>query len=244
MHADHCLGEFTRIQAVSELPLSNAAGRESTIQFAPGEPTPCDHTVFLFDYTSNVLHIDEHPHGVTHTGFARYIQAVGELDHVAATPIIGMDAMIRFERQQIFSRITISLAGMDNAQNLRNLGFDQNEILALTALFQAPKLKLELGIRSRKRDPEGLARVRETVRNLLNLPREQLKKLVVNGREEGATEDFPVDLIKGRIKYETEVELEQGRIADAQRYRAVREAWTRNSDELRRRFNPAPDQQI
>jgi len=241
---DHCIGEFTRIQLVNELPLSNAAGREATIQFAPGEPAPCDHTVFLFDYLSNVLHIDEHRNGVTHAGFARYIQSVGELNAVIATPIIGIDAMVRFQRKDTFSKITIGLAGMDNATHLRNLGFNQTEILALTELFQAPKLKLELSISSRKHDPEGLARVKETVMTLLNLPPRQLKKLVVEGREEGEDEDFPVDLIRGRIKFETEVELDQGRIADAQRYRAVREAWIENRDELRERFNPASDQPI
>jgi|ERR1017187_6892014 hypothetical protein len=243
LQQDHCIGEFTRIQAVNQLPLSNAAGREGTIQFAPGEPTPCDHAVFLFDCLSNVLHIDEHPHGATHSGFARYIQAVGELNAVTASPIIGLDAMLKFQRQQTFSKITVSLAGMDHADHLRNLGFNQKEILALTALFRAPKLKMELGITSRKQDPEGLARIRETVTSLLALPAKQLKKLVVEGREEGEVEDFPVDLIKGRVKYETEVELEEGRIGDAQRYRAVREAWTRNRDELRQRFSPAPNQQ-
>lgn len=241
IQADHCIGEFTRIRAVNELPLSNAAGREDVLRFEPGEPAPCDHTVFLFDYLSNVLHIDEHPHGVTHAGFARYIQAVGELASVVATAIISQDAMRRFGRQETFSKITVSLAGMDNAAHMRNLGFNQTEILALTELFQAPKLKLELSITSRRRDPDGLARVRETVLNLLNLPSRQLKKLVVEGREEIAGDDFPVDLIKGRIKYETEVESDQGRIADAERYRAVREAWSRNRDELRERFNPAPD---
>jgi hypothetical protein len=242
LQPEYCEGEFTRIQLVDEMPLSNTAGRESVLQFAPGDPQPCDHTVFLFDYLSNVLHIDEHRGAVTHSGFARYIQAVGELQGVLATAIISQDAMIRFARQENFSKITVSLAGMDDAGYLRNLGFNQETILALTNLFHAPKLKLEMSISSRRRDPEGLGRIRETVTALLNLPSKQLKKLIVEGREDGGAEDFPVDLIKGRIKYETEVNLEEGRIADAQRYRAVREAWTRNRDELRQRFRPDPNQ--
>ena len=53
---DYCWGEFTRIKVLSEMPLSNAAGKEDTLKFAPGDPTPCDHTAFLFDYESSVLH--------------------------------------------------------------------------------------------------------------------------------------------------------------------------------------------
>lgn len=237
---DHCSGEFTRIQVVAELPLSNAAGQEDTLRFNPGDPTPCDHTAFLFDYMSNVLHIDEHASGVTHAAFARYIQAVGELQSVVATPIIALDEMIKFERQQTFSKITVSLAGMDNAEYLRNLGFDQPQIMALTQFLRAPKLKLEAKITSRRRDPEGLDRVRETVNALLRLPRKQLKKLIVEGHEDGGA-DFPVDFIKGRIKYE--VNLGEGPIADADRHRTVREAWMQNRDALRNRFRPDANQQ-
>ena len=243
LQQDHCSGEFTRIRLVNELPLSNAAGREDTLHFGPDDPTPCDHTAFLFDYESNVLHVDEHQGGVTHAAFGRYIQAVGELQSVVATPILKMDEMIKFQRQQTFSRITVSLAGMDDAEHLRNLGFNQEQIMALTDFLSAPKLKLEARITSRRRDPEGLSRIRETVNALLNLPSRQLKKLIVEGREEGAEEDFPVDLIKGRIKYEVEVNLDQGGIADADRHRAVREAWIRNRDELRARFRPEANQQ-
>jgi hypothetical protein len=243
LQQDHCSGEFTRIQVVNELALSNAAGREDTLRFGPGDPTPCDHTPFLFDYMSNVLHIDEHYGSVTHAAFARYVQAVGECHSVAALPIISLDAMTKYARQQTFSRITVSLAGMDNAEYLRNLGFNQRQILDLTDFLQAPKLKLEASITSRKHDPEGLNRIRETVEALLSLPSKQLKKLIVEGREEDGTEDFPVDLIKSRIKYELQVNLEQGGIADADRHRAVREAWIRNRDELRNRFRPEANQQ-
>src|ERR1700681_1256064 len=76
LRQDHCFGQFTRIQLVGELALSNTAGRENTIRFGPGDPTPCNHTAFLFDFQSNVLHIDEHQGAVTHAAFARYIQAV------------------------------------------------------------------------------------------------------------------------------------------------------------------------
>lgn len=241
LNPDHCTGEFTRIQVLNELPLSNTAGREDTLRFGPDDPTPCNHTVFLFDYMSNVLHIDEHYGSVTHAAFARYIQAVGELRSVSATPIIGIDAMIKYHRQETFSKITVSLAGMDNAEYLRGLGFNQTQILALTDFLSAPKLKLEASITSRRQDPEGLGRVRETVEALLHLPPKQLKKLVVEGREKDGTDDFPVDLIKGRMKYEIELELDQGGISDADRYRAVREAWTRNRDELRERFRPEPN---
>lgn len=239
---DHCAGEFTRIQIVNQLQLSNTAGQEKILKFEPGDPTPCDHTAFLFDYASNVLHIDEHYGGVTHAAFARYVGAVGELQSVAATAIISLDAMIKYARQKTFSKITVSLAGMDNAEHLRNLGFNQQQIIALTDFLSAPKLKLEASITSRKRDPDGLNRIKETVAALLSLPSKQLKKLVVEGREEGGSEDFPVDLIKGRLKYELEVNLEKGGIADADRHRAVREAWTRNRDELRNRFKPEPSQ--
>jgi hypothetical protein len=190
---------------------------------------------------SNVLHIDEHSGGVTHAAFARYVQAVGEVRAVSALPIFRLDAMIKYARQQTFSKITVSLAGMDNAEHLRNLGFNQEQIMGLTEFLSAPKLKLEASITSRRQDPEGLNRIRETVTALLNLPPTQLKKLVVEGREEDGTEDFPVDLIKGRIKYE--LNLEQGGIADADRHRAVREAWIQNRDELRNRFRPEPNQQ-
>jgi hypothetical protein len=242
LQEDHCSGEFTRIQLVTELPLSNSAGREATLTFGPDDPTPCDHTAFLFDYTSNVLHIDEHQGHVTHAAFARWVQVVGELEAVAASPIISLDAMMKYERQQTFSKITVSLAGMDNAEYLRSLGFNQQQILSLTDFLSAPKLKLEASITSRKRDPEGLNRIRETVAALLSLPSKQLKKLVVEGREEDGTKDFPVDLIKGRMKHEEEVNSEQGGIADADRHRAVREAWIRNRDELRRRFTAQPTQ--
>jgi len=236
------IGEFTRIHKIDTLPLTHPSGQERVLEFGPDDPHPSEHTVFLFDPQSNVLHIDEHAGAVTHAGFARYIQAVEQLRSVSATPIIGADAMMRFARQENFSRITVSLAGMDNAEYLRSLGFNQEELLRLIDLFNAPKVKLEMSIASRKHDPEGLARVRETVGALLNLPSKQLKKLVVEGREQGGSEDFPVDLIKGRVKYIKEVELDQGRIADADRYRAVREAWERNRDELRGRFTAAPEQ--
>jgi hypothetical protein len=241
LQQDYCFGEFTRIRVLNELALSNAAGQENVLHFNPGDPTPCDHTPFLFDYLSNVLHLDEHASGVTHSAFARYVQTVGELQSVIATPIINLDEMIKFERQQTFSKITVSLAGMDNAEHLRHLGFDQQQIMALTQFLAAPKLKIEAKITSRKRDPEGLDRIRETVTALLRLPPKQLKKLVVEGREDGG-DDFPVDLIKGRIKYEVDVDLNQGGIADAERHRAVREAWIRNRDELRNRFRPNPNQ--
>ena len=238
---DHCTGEFTRIQIMNELSLSNVAGREATLTFGPDDPTPCDHTAFLFDYPSNVLFIDEHSGGVTHAAFARYIQSVGELRSVTATPIMTMDAMIQYARQQTFSKITVSLAGMDRADYLRNLGFDQPQILALTDFLQAPKLKLEASITSRRKDPEGLNRIRETVTALLRLPPKQLKKLIIEGREEGGTVDFPVDLIKNRMKYE--VNLGEGPIADASRHRTVRDAWIAHRDELRNRFRPEPNQQ-
>jgi hypothetical protein len=150
-----------------------------------------------------------------------------------------MDALIQFEKQKTFSKITVSLAGMENAEYLRNLGFNQQQILGLTEFLHAPKLKLEARITSRKRDPDGLNRIRETVSALLTLPKKQLKKLVVEGREEGGEEDFPVDLIKGRIKYEVNSNQE---ITDADRHRAVREAWVANRDELRGRFRPEADQ--
>jgi hypothetical protein len=133
---------------------------------------------------------------------------------------------------------------MDNAEYLRNLGFNQQQILDLTDFLSAPKLKFEASITSRRRDPQGLNRIWETVQALLRLPPKQLKKLVVEGRGEGEEEDFPVDLIKGRIRYSLEVNLDQrGGIADADRYRAVREAWTTNRDELRGRWRPEPNQQ-
>jgi hypothetical protein len=243
LQQDHCSGQFTRIQLLGELALSNTAGRENTIRFGPGDPTPCNHTAFLFDFRSNVLHIDEHQGAVTHAAFARYVQAVGELRSAVATPIISLDAMTKYNRQRTFSKITVNLAGMDNAEYLRNLGFNQQQILSLTDFLSAPKLKLEASITSRKKDPEGLNRIRETVSALLSLPPKQLKKLVVEGREEDGTADFPVDLIKGRMKYELEVNLDQGGIADADRSRAVREAWIRNRDELRNRFRPEANQQ-
>lgn len=235
---DHVFGEFTRIQVLNELALSNTAGLEDTLRFSPGDPTPCDHTAFLFDYLSNVLHIDEHAGCVTHAAFARYVQSVGEVQSVSATPIVSIEEMIKYERQQTFSKITVSLAGMDNADLLRNLGFNQQQIMALTDFLGAPRLKFEAKITSRKHEPEGLHRVRETVDALLRLPPKQLKKLVVEGREEEGGADFPVDLIKGRMKYEVEVNSGEGGIADADRRRAVREAWTQNRDELRNRFRP------
>jgi hypothetical protein len=70
-------------------------------------------------------------------------------------------------------------------------------MMALTEFLSAPKLKLEASIVSRKHDPEGLNRIRETVTALLALPSKQLKKLVVRGREVDGTVDFPVDL--GRV---------------------------------------------
>jgi len=244
LQEDHCSGVFTRIRILRQLALSNAAGREDTLRFQPGDPTPCDHTPFLFDYRSNVLHIDEHAGGVTHAAFARYIQSVGELQSVQASVIISQEDLIRFQRQQTFSKITVSLAGMDNAEYLRNLGFDQRQIMALTHFLGSPKLKLEASITSRKREPEGLNRIKETVAALLTLGPKQLKKLVVEGREDEETQDFPVDLIKGRIRYEVDVNLNQeGEIADADRHAAVREAWIRNRDALRQRFRPEANQQ-
>lgn len=237
---DHCTGELTRIDDVTEMPLSNVAGKEGTLHFGPEDPKPCKHTIFLFDFVSNVLHLDEHRGSVTHAAFARYLQAAGEVQSVAAMPIIRLDAMELFAKQETFSRISVSLAGMGNAAHLRGLGYTDETILNLTNLFHAPKLKLDMRIVSRKQDAEGLARIKETVASLLALPSKQLKKLVVEGKEQNGDEYFPVDLIKSRMRFELELSSRKEDITDADRYRAVREAWTRHRDELRGRFKSKP----
>jgi hypothetical protein len=104
--------------------------------------------------------------------------------------------------------------------------------------YKTPILKYEVSLEKGDEGTVDGAGVFATVSALVGLPRKNLKRLQVLGSESPGAPDFPVDFIQDRITSSLEVELPKGsRPKDADRYRAVAQAWREYNAELRQRYS-------
>lgn len=244
---EYCLVDFSRIRQIGELPLSDIHGAEDKIVFEPGGKHPAERTAILFDAQSSCLFVHEHAGGISAAAFGRYFSSVGNQANgtpmkVKVDPVLKHEALLRFAKQKHHTRIKVRLAGMDDTSFLEKQGEAAKPLLSMINFFGAPVLKVEASIGAAKEEPAPwLSNIGETVTALLGLrSTKQLKQLVVLGHEDGEAADFPVDFIKDRITFTWEVEsVKQRVITDAERYRAVTEAWRANQAELRDRFRHA-----
>lgn len=237
--SEYCLGDFTKIRRVDEMHLTDLSGNEETMRFGPNSKRPSEFTAFLFDSTSSCLFVHEHQYGITHASIGRYFQLATGAHRLQFQPVLRIGTDDWLEKQHHFSRIKIVLAGIENADFLRDQGLGTNRILGLLNAYQAPTVWIDLRMGKSDDDRGGLSEVKSTVKALLPFTGRggKVKQLIVSGSESREAEEFPVNFIKDRLTFHWDVECSRGSLpSDADRYRAVTEAWTKFGQELRRRF--------
>jgi hypothetical protein len=233
---EYALVDFSRIRQTDRIELSDRRGDEGQITFGPGDKRPCVHTAVLVDYHCNIIYVHEQLGGVSHAVVARYFAALANADRLPVEVVMNLDGIMRLQGK-VPNSIKIRLSGIDNAEQLRGQGYGDDAILNLLREFRAPKAVLTLGL---EEGAGSLDRILQTATAILSWNglfgrRRPVKEISIRAEDEDHEE--LVNLLKDRMVHLEEIELEVGREpTDAQRYRAVINAWQRYRVELRQRY--------
>lgn len=239
-----CVLDFSRIPQIDRIDTGDLAGQEGEIKFGPDDQRPCRYTVVLLDQHSNTMYIHEGA-GVSHVTVGKYLKAVADLGTLHVEVVLhDIDALERLRTRKHRS-FRVRIAGIENASVLKAQGLGDEAILKTMQVHRSPNAKIALGLDDHQ--PGQLDNVLETAAALLgwnNLPHifgklKPVKEIVVGDDEE--TENL-VNLLDDRMRYAEEVELDRGQTpSDAQRHRAVRNAFERYRSNLRARYSARPN---
>jgi hypothetical protein len=234
-----CVLDFSRFSPTDRIPTGDVEGNEGEIRFAPDDLRPCKYTAILLDQHSNTLYIHEGA-GVGHTVVAKYLKAVANLASLYTEVILhDVEALERL-RDKHHRRFKVRIAGIQDASVLRAQGLGDEAILKTIQVHRSPNALISLHYE--KNEPGFLDNVMETASALIgwnNLPqifgkKRPVKEIIIGDDEE--TENV-VNLLDDRMTWVEELELERGQsFTDAQRHRAVRNAFERYRNDLRRRY--------
>jgi hypothetical protein len=239
-HDDHCLMDFNRIRQTDHIKTSDLKGNEGEVKF--GDLKPSERTAVLLDPSSQVMFVHEHAWGIGHTTIAKYLKAAAKLDSIRSGIVLRKGGLERLHDKSLRS-MKVRLAGIGNAKTLESIGDGDAAILLLLQAFRAPDATIKVSIDSEKES--YLDNILETASALIGWnslfgKRRPVKEiLVTTDGDEGA--DAHVNLMKDRISHLEAIDLEAGKEpTDAQRYRAVVEAWKAHGDELRGMYPSIP----
>jgi hypothetical protein len=239
--AECCTLDFSRIPQIDTVPASDLEGNETKITYGPQKP--CKFTLVLLDPQSNTLYIQygAGSSGISHTVVGKYLKAVAGLAHLQLEVILHENDALERLRDQRHTAFKVKIAGLVNADALKAQGLGDQAVLDILKVHRAPDAFISLSL---GHQPGTLDHILETAAALMgwnSLPNifgkhKPVEEIYIGETDDDGKENL-VDLFADRLKYSEVLDLDRGQdITDAHRHRAVRNAFGKYREELRRRF--------
>jgi hypothetical protein len=236
-----CILDFSRIPQIDAVPASDLEGNETKITYGPQKP--CKFTLVLLDPQSNTLYIQygAGSSGISHAVVGKYLKAVAGLAHLQLEVILHENDALERLRNKRLTAFKVRIAGLVNAEALRAQGLGDQAVLDTLKVHRAPNALISLSL---GHEPGKLEHVLETAAALMgwnSLPNifgahKPVEEIYIGETDDDGKESL-VDLFVDRLKYSEVLDLDRGEdITDAHRRRAVRNAFEKHKEELRRRF--------
>jgi hypothetical protein len=239
----YCLLDFTRFYPGDYIETGNVAGLEKTVPLGTQGERLRKHTAVLLDPQSNTMYVQEEfaSARIGHNIVGKYLTAKGRLKDFWIEIVLheknGLERLINKKHR----RFKVAVAGIQNAEMLQAQGLGDKVVLDALKAFKSPSAVIEVSLQG---GPGTLDNVLEAAAALLgwnSLPqifgkRKPVKAITVR-EGDGPDEETIVNLLDDRMCYLEDIELEPGKIpTDADRKRAVTNAFEQHRDELRRRY--------
>jgi hypothetical protein len=179
--------------------------------------------------------------GVSHAVVAKYLAAVGAIERLPVEVAIHLDGLLRLQGKTPRT-FKVRLSGIDDATNLGRLGYGDDAIADILRKFNAPKATITLGLDDEDQ-PGVIDQLLEVATEIITwngrFGRKKPVKEISIRAGDGEDDVELVNLLKDRIVYHHELELEGREPTDAERYGAVVSAWNRYNVGLRERYRVA-----
>lgn len=206
-----------------------------------------EETAFYYFVPWRVLLLQRNKHAVSASAFTWYFNHIISNDGpiIELTPILRSDILQRLAQMTIMRKLNVKIAGIDNADILRNEGFGVEAIINLNNVFAAPTVSVSVSM-GRRRGTLSVDNVRETIKRLLRVSGRDdrhLKKLAVEAQEDYAHTPELLDILKSRIVEEINVDsAKDRRLPYERRKSALQEVFSRRRSELSRMFGESTQQ--
>jgi len=232
--------EMIRIR-LDEVPLraSLSVGSIGPFDFEEDEGIG-EETAFLYNTNLRVMALQRNRFGVSPNMISLYFTMKGHTNRfIVLQPIIQLDAFRRVSKFGIIRKFDIRIAGLENFQDFRGMGYSGHALAGLMENFRAPTVSVSLSMgKGSRRGSLSIEAIMDEIRSAMRLSESNaVQKIEVTGREYNEAEIEVIDLLKDRMTEMVEVQLDQNRrIPYEGRKTALREALRRRSDELARMF--------
>lgn len=220
-NATHWTGDFMRVRFDAEPLKGKSTGEIEKIMFDSDEGL-CELTALLFDPVSRVVVLHEFRGGVTRNAIAHFLSRLTS-SKVSLDPCLRPNALRRVQdMEQSIRRVRVKFATPHTAAT--TVGASASRLIEAASYFSAPEMDVQLTL-GRARQTGRFRHAYDLVRDMVRWNDETgaVKKIEVEG-EDGEDRTL-IDLQSDRLVVERVVETDDRRISDAQRYRALRDAW-------------------
>ena len=225
---------------LDEVPLraSLSAGSIGPFDFEEDEGIG-EETAFLYNMNLRVMVVQRNRFGVSPNMIALYFNMKGHINgFIVLEPIIQLDAFRRVSQLGIIRKFDIRIAGLENFQDFRGMGYSGEALAGLMENFRAPTVSVSLSMGRTRRGSLSIGNILDQIRSALRFTGSNaVQKIEVTGREDDQHEIEVIDILKDRMTEMVDVQLDPNRrLPHEGRKSALREALRRRSDELARMF--------
>jgi len=161
---------------------------------------------FLFDSEINVVLFEAGMHGVTFNSFCEFFETTSKVELESAI-VIDPSKMQKYKRLDLINTFEVSIARVKNGTIFQ--GEEAiSDIIKLAEESNSKKIYYKL--QSNRKDTLNVGLIRNLV-NIFSRYKEnnEIKKLVVSGREGDEDKNTHIDLIVNRLKLEIETSLKR-----------------------------------
>lgn len=234
-------GDLTRIRMRQIPPKSSTLHPSVALDLSADEGLG-EENAFIYDVSTRVLAIQRNRLGVGSAAFTEFFEQMGPAPGIVLHPIMPrreVDALLK--KLESIRRINVRVAGMGNAQALKDVDGDVHHLTALAEALGAPSVELVFSMQyARGTMPVG--KVRQFFRTLFRLDKEnqlQLQKAEIAGKDDADAKSEILDLLEARMVEVVDVKTSERHFSSETRLQAVIAAWERRKGELEQMLTPS-----
>lgn len=210
--------------------INRQTGAEADLDLAEDEGL-AERAHFLYNQATRTLLLQRRQQ-VRPAGFRECIAIPTRRDFVLV-PMLREGALPRLQRMQIIKKVVVKIARPGNVQNFRGIDTSASRMIDMLNDFGGLYGEFTFSV-GKSNDGLERNRVLQAIRRLFRYgDRNEVKKIVVSGREtqDGATE--MLDLFQDRLTHQDEVRLAGRRLDPGGCNQALRRAYLRYANYLR-----------